>query len=274
MARTYRDVLRDQGRGIAGALFVVGLSSLYTMESWWIGWQLPLWSLIGYAVVGLLGVLVITRRIGFQEEAEDRTRRSPRKIAADFAELVLQSFLTAYLVLLVFGVLDAGQSLITVVRLGLIQVVPLGFGAAVANRLLSSTDAEIEEATFPRNVPTYLLGAVFVTFPVAPTDEVRVIAAHAGWVQLAGIVGMSVVIVYLVLYELEFRGQRSRRESRPRYAQVGSAFLVYTIGVVVAVAFLVAFGQFAGTTVTEWVQQTIVLAFVASTGASASEVVL
>lgn len=274
MTRTYRDVLRDQGRGVAGSLFVVGLSFFYTMESWWLSWRLPMGHLVVYAVVGLVAVLVITQQIGFQEEAEGRTRRTLSRLGADFAELVIQSFVTAYLVLLAFGILEPGQTLVTVVRMGLLQVVPLGFGAAVANQLLAQSNDDIQEASFPRNVPTYVLGAVFMAFPVAPTEEVEVIAVYAGWARLAVVVAISIVTVYFVLYELEFRGQQSRRESRSWPMQVGSAFFVYVIGVVVAVTFLVAFGHFAGTTLAEQVQQTIVLAFVASTGASASEVVL
>lgn len=274
MTRTYQDVLRDQGRGIAGALFVAGLSFFYTMESWWLGWRLPMGHLVVYAVVGLVGVLVITQQIGFQEDAEGRTRRTLSWLAADFAELVLQSFVTAYLVLLAFGVVEVGQAPVTVVRMGLLYVVPLGFGAAVANLLLSQTDDEVTEASFPQNIPTYVLGAAFMTFPVAPAEEVAVIAVYAGWPRLAGIVAISVLMVYLVLYELEFRGQEARRESRSWPMQVGSAFFVYVVGVVVAATFLLAFGHFTGTTLAEGVQLTIVLAFMASTGASAGEVVL
>lgn len=274
MGRTVWDVLRDQGRGIAGALFVAGLSFFYTMESWWLGLRLPMGHLIVYALVGLLGVLVLTQQIGFQETAEGETRGTLSWLAVDFAELVLQSFVTAYLVLLSFGVVEFGQTADTVVRMGLLHVVPLGFGAAVANLLLSQSGDDVQEASFPDNVPTYVLGAAFMSFPAAPTDEISVIAVYAGWARLAGIVAISVAVVYFVLYELEFRGQRARRESRSWVMQVGSAFFVYVVGVVVAVTFLLAFGHFAGTTLAEQVQLTIVLAFMASTGASAGEVVL
>lgn len=272
MTRTHADVLRDQGRGIAGALFVSGLGLLYTMETWFLGWRLPMTHLLGYAIVGLAGVFVVTDQVGFQEDASERPTHA--KLAIDFSELVLQSFLTAYLVLFLFGVVRLGDSLVAVVRLGLVQVVPLGFGAALANRLLAGADDGPDEPTFPDNVPTYLLGAVFVALPVAPTDEVALIALQAGWLRLAGLVGLSVVIAYLVLYELEFRGHSSRTASRSRAAQVGSAFLVYAIGTVVAVGLLLAFGQYDGAAFRHAARLTIVLSFLAATGASAGEVVL
>ncbi|WP_255196179.1 DUF2391 family protein [Halorarius litoreus] len=274
MANSIPTVLRNQGRGIVGALLVVGLSFLYTMETWELGVRLPMYYLVAYTSLGLVGVLLITRHVGFRVEDEHETRTDPVHLAVSFAELVFQSFLAAYVVLLLFGIVEFGDPLETVARLGLIQVVPLGLGAAVSNRLLSESDDDISEAGFPRNLPTFFLGAVFVSFPVAPTAEVEVIATSAGWGRLALVVVLSVTVTHLVLHELEFRGHGSRIENRSVFAQIGSAFIVYAVGVVVAVAFLAAFGHFAETTFDEQVQQTIVLAFVGSIGASAGEVVL
>lgn len=268
------DVLRNQIRGVAGALLVVGLPVLYTSEMWRLGWRLPILYLLAYALVGLSAILLVTRRIGFRAEAEDETVDSTLRIASSFAELVLQSFVAAYVVLLAFGIVDLGDSLDTVVRIGLINVVPLGLGASISNRLLAESDEEIQEATFPQNVPTFAFGAVFFAFTVAPTREIELIAVHAGWWRLAGIVFLSVLVIQLVLYELEFRGHSSRIASRTAPAQLGTTFVVYAVSIVVSVALLAAFGHFAGTRPTEWVQQTIVLGFVASAGASAGEVVL
>ena len=267
-------VLRDQGRGITGALLVAGLSSLFTMETWWLGWRLPLPYLLGYAFFGLVAVFVITRNIGFREEESKRPQRNRYRLVTDFSELVLQSFVAAYGVLLAFGVVEVGDSLITVVRMGLIQVVPLGFGASVANALLAETDGEIRESTFPQYLGTFAVGAAFVAFPLAPTEEVEVVAVHAGWLRLAVLVVLSVATVYLVLFELRFRGYRGRIEARSTRRQLGSSFVAYAVGVTVAVALLFSFGHFAGTTFAEGVAQTIVLAFLASVGASAGEVVL
>ncbi|WP_143423224.1 DUF2391 family protein [Halegenticoccus soli] len=37
-----RQALQNQIRGVTGALLVVGLTFHYTMETWWLGWTLPL----------------------------------------------------------------------------------------------------------------------------------------------------------------------------------------------------------------------------------------
>lgn len=265
--------LRNQGRGIVGAFLVVGLSFLYTMETWWLGWRLPLTHLVAYAFVGLAIVSVLTQNVGFREE-EDRSQRNPSRVVTNFTELVLQSFVAAYAVLLVFGIVELGDSPIQVVRLGLIQVVPLGFGAALANQLLQDSDGSHAENVFPWNLGVFALGAAFVAFPISVTQEVELMAVHAGWVRLAVLVVFSLLVVHLVLHELEFRGHGGRVQDRPEWAQLGTAFTAYGVGVVVSVFLLAAFGHFAETTLEVAVQETLVLSFLASVGASAGEVVL
>ena len=274
MSESLTEVLRNQGRGMMGALLVVGLSFFYTMETWWGGWRLPLPYLLAYGFVGLAVVSVITQNVGFREEEEHHQQRNRFRVVTNFTELVLQSFVVAYGVLLVFGIIDLGDSPSQMVRLGLIQVVPLGFGAALSNQLLSESEGSVSETRFPRNIALFTLGAAFVAFPVAVTQEMELMAVHAGWTRLAVLVVLSLLVVHLVLHELEFRGHSARVEGRPEWVQLGTTFTAYGVGVLVSVLLLAAFGQFSGTTLEEAVQLTIVLSFMASVGAIAGEVVL
>ncbi|WP_436928008.1 DUF2391 family protein [Halosimplex amylolyticum] len=272
MSNAVLDALRTQGRGVTGALLVVGVAMVLTMEIWWLSWRLPILHLVGFATVGLGTVFVLTRKVGFRDG--NGGDEPLHRILADFAELVAQSFVAALVVLLVFGVVTLGDPVSSVVRLGLVLVVPFGFGAALANRLLGETDAPIEEEAFPHNLAVFTLGAVFFAFPIAATEEVVVIARNAGWPRLAVLVVLSVGVVHLVLHELEFRGHRDRIEGRTHVLQLGTAATAYVVGLAVAVVLLLGFGQFDGRSLTEWVQLTIVLGFPAAAGASAGEVVL
>lgn len=273
MARSPEEVLRDQGRGITGALMVLGLTVLYTLEMWHIAGGLPMYHLLAYAATGLVAVYAVTTHVGFHAGDEPREIGLPRA-ALDFTELVFQSFVAAYVSLLAMGIVDPSDSLTTVVRLGLVQVVPLGFGAAVANRLLAQSDGGVEEESFPANVSTFAFGALFFTFPIAPTEEVILIALRAGWLRLASLVVLSVLVVNLVLYELQFRGHGSRIEGSPRFVQIGTSFVTYVVGIAVSVVLLAAFGHFDGADLQGMVQMTIVLGFPASVGGAAGEVVL
>jgi len=273
MANAVLEELRTQGRGVAGALLVVGVSMLVTMETWWLSWRLPILHLVLFAAVGLAAVFVLVRSVGFRQLDGDGTEPTLR-VVADFAELVTQSIVAALVVLFAFGVVEAGDSPSSVVRLALVQSVPFGFGAALANRLLGETDAPIEEEAFPHNLTVFTLGALFLSLPVAPTEEVVVLARNAGWPRLAAVVVLSVGVVHLVLHELEFRGHRDRIEGRTHLLQLGTAATAYAVALVVSVVLLLGFGQFDGRGVAEAVQLTVVLGFPAATGASAGEVVL
>ena len=77
MLKPLVEELRSQIRGITGSHLVVGLTFHYTMETWWLGWTLPLPHIVGYALVGLLMVVVLTHYIGFhEEEVNQRGRRT------------------------------------------------------------------------------------------------------------------------------------------------------------------------------------------------------
>lgn len=269
------DELQEQGRGVVGALVVVGISFLNTMEAWWLGAQLPIATLLAYAVVGLVVVLVITRSVGFREEEEEHGSFGPVRLATDFAELVLQSFVTAYAVWLLFGIIEIGDSPITIARFGLFLVVPLAFGAALANKLFKGTrDGGEQEQRFPRILAVFALGAIFTAAPISLTEEIELISAHAGWWRLAMIIVVSIVIAYLTLYELEFQGQEGRIGDRTVPLMVGSSFMVYLVAVVVSVGLLASFGHLSAVPLEVWTQKIIVLSFPATVGASASRVVL
>lgn len=266
------DELRDQGRGVTGALLVVGLALGYTMEVWWHGWQLPVTTLLAYAVIGLAAVLAITRYVGFRHR-ESGIQSHFWRMFTDFTELLVQSFLTAYAVLLLFGIIDFDSSLYEIARLGLILVVPMGFGAAMANHILGG-DKGNDSFQFPKNLGLFALGAIFLAAPVAPTQEMELMAAHAGWWRLAAIVVASILVSHLMLYELEFKGQEQRIKRHSTATLWGSTFVAYLVAFVVSVAMLAAFGHFSMTPPEVWVQEAIVLSFMGSIGGSAAQVVL
>ena len=267
--------LTEQIRGITGGLLVVGLTFHYTMETWWLGWTLPLPYLFAYALVGLALVIVVTRRVGFHgEEQEGDNKHDPWYIGLAFAEILLQSFIASYIMLLILGIIDLNSSPNLVMRLGLIEVVPLGFGAAMANRVFGGDGEEAEhEGEFPRNVAVFAIGALFIASPIAPTQEIELIAVHMDWFRYGLLVALTLVLVYLLLFELQFKGHAARVATDLRF-QVGTTFVVYFVGTTVSFFLLLGFGHFGSGGPALWYQATIILAFPASLGAAASEVVV
>jgi putative integral membrane protein (TIGR02587 family) len=189
-------------------------------------------------------------------------------------EAVFQAFFVAYVMLFLLGIVTLEDPLHVIVRLGLVQVVPLAFGAALANEFLSGEQEVISEAAFPKSLGVFAMGAVFFAAPIAPTEEVGVLAAAASWTRLGGLVVATLVGTYLVLYELEFRGQTGRLEGRSRWRRVGQTCVVYALGMAVAAGLLAALTETGAEPFTTAVRRTVVLAFPAAIGASAARVVL
>lgn len=277
MANSVVNEVQNQIRGITGALLVIGITFLYTMETWWWGGTLALPYLVGYALVGLTLIALIARYVGFHQGEQDQMEQSDPwwYVVLDFAQILTQSFLASYLILLVIGIIDLGSSLDIVVRLGLIEVVPLGFGAAMANRLFGGTGEQEakKETQFPKNLAIFTVGALFVSSTIAPTQEMELIATHMGWLRHFALIVLTLLLVYLILYEVEFKGHEARTQ-QDKWLQIRTVFLVYAVGATLSFFMLAAFGHFIDGTVALMYELTVVLAFPASLGAAAAEVII
>ncbi|WP_255196187.1 DUF2391 family protein [Halorarius litoreus] len=234
--------------------------------------EAPTGHLVAFLVVGLGLVIPIIRSVGFRDEEQDASSRSSMWV--EFAEVVFQSYVAGYGVLLLLGIVGPGTPTSVVVRAGLLQVVPLAFGAGLANGVLSGGQDELSARNFPHNLGIFTLGAVFFAAPIAPTDEVDLIAAGSRWVRIGVILLITLVVVYLVLYELEFRGQAGRLHGLSPWQQVEQTCVVYAVALLVGAGLLVVLGGSGSLQFDTVVRQTIVLAFPTAIGASAAQVVL
>lgn len=274
MARGTPQLAHDLARSAIGAVNI-GLPLLYTMETWWLAWRLPAWLLLAFAIGGLLAIAAVTIAVGIDPREEGRVtplRRLPRA----FVELLFTSFVTAYAVLLLFGIVEWGDSLQDVARLGLVQVVPLGLGAAIANALLKGTDDEEDgPPPFAKEMATFALGAALFSMNIAPTEEMELMAAHAGWWRLLLVAAVSVVATYLVLYHFEFKGRSGRLAGMgAKHLQWGETLAGYAIALAVAAGLLFGYGHFLDATWEEAVQKTVVLSMSAAFGGAAARVVI
>lgn len=270
-----RSELYEQGRGMAGALIVLGISFMYTNEAWWLAITLPAVELVALVVVGLGLVVPIVGSVGFRSSEDDEGESfSQTPLWIRFGELLFQSLVIAYVTLFLLGVVTLDQSLFTIARLGLVFVVPLAFGAALSNEFLSGEQEEFSEAGFPQSLGVFALGAIFFCAPIAPTEEVVTIALSISWAKVGAVLVFSLVSTYLILHVLEFRGQTERLENRSRGMRVAQTCMVYLVGTAVAVALLLTVGSAETARLSDWVRRSVVLAFPSTIGASAARVVL
>lgn len=99
-------------------------------------------------------------------------------------------------------------------------------------------------------------------------------AARAGWERLALVVLASLLLAYLALFVLEFRGHAGRTRGVEPWFRVGDTFAVYLIAFAVSYALLAGLGHFNAAPFESQVQMTVTLSFAATLGGSAARVVL
>jgi putative integral membrane protein (TIGR02587 family) len=265
-------------RALGGAV-VFMLPLLMTMEMWELGFEMPparLALLLGLAVPLLVGVSYIA---GFEETFEVR-----EDIVDAFVALAV-AFAAAAGILALFSILRFSMPVGEVVGKVTLQAVPGAIGALLAQSQLRGDDEaeekqarrsrERRESSYPLQLLTMVVGALFLAFNVAPTDEITHIALQAHPWQLALLAVLSVATMHAFMYGLEFAGQHRAKEGESRwlifiqYTVVG-----YALALGVSLYILWTFGRSAGVAFEPLVALTVVLGFPAAIGAAAARLIL
>ena len=209
-------------RGVsAGMLF--GIPLLYTMEVWWSGTSAVPSHLLVVLGATFAVLVLLNHSAGFRESKDVRIADALR----DSVEAIAIALVSVFVVLVLLREIDGGTSL----RQGLGKVVyeatPFAFGVGLARHFLSKgrTDGDDGDdgdegedgarSLHPTvvDIGATLLGAVFVAFNIAPTDEVPMIAAAMSPLWLAALVVATLVISYCIVFEAGFSDQQGRRDA-------------------------------------------------------------
>lgn len=268
------DFLRGLGRAFAGAL-IFSLPILMTMEMWELGFTMePLKMIVLFALT--LPLLVrLSRYEGFRRTA------ALRDDIADALVAMLVSAVTFGLVLAALGVFDRGTPLTEVINATALQMVPGSIGAMLAQNQLGGDGEERGEArgegtrSYGGELFLMVVGALFLSFSVAPTEEVVLIAYRLDpWQELL-LAGVTLGLMHAFVYALEFRGSETREPG----AGFVKTFLKYTVTGYAAV-FLVSltvlwlFGRMEGIGLPEIVSTAVVLSFPGAIGAAVARLIL
>ena len=115
------------------------------------------------------------------------------------------------------------------------------------------------------------VGAVFLAFNVAPTEEMVLIAYKMTHWHVIALAVLSLCLMHAFVYAVDFRGEHEIPEGTPQW----SAFLRYTsvgyaISLVGSAYVLWTFGRFEDDAYSTYVMMTVTLGFPASIGAAAA----
>ena len=219
---TYGDDWRAEIKEIisgASGGFLFGTPLLYTMEVWFIGSYVRPPILLGILAITFIIVLSINRIEGFRPQESETV---PGAIAETLETLAI-GIICSTLMLVILKRIDWQTSLSEALGKIIFEGVPFSLGVAFSRSLLTG-DAEVdldEEATESQgdrsiwkdtvaDLSATLIGALFIAFSIAPTDEITMLAASATPVWLLLIMAASLLISYGIVFASQIANYQHR----------------------------------------------------------------
>ena len=228
-----------------------GIPLLYTMEVWWIGASTSAEAMLLVLLVAFSIVFLLNRTSGFRSTRDVRIADALK----DSVEALAVGLACVFVVLVLIREITPGTPRPEVLGKIVYEATPFVVGAGMASHFLrrgrtepgddapdDDGAAEVGERSINAtlaDVGATLLGAVFVAFNIAPTDEIPLIASAMtpGWALAA--IAASLLLSYAIVFEAGFSNERQRR-AQPGVIQhpVTETFVCYLLALVAAAAML------------------------------------
>ena len=278
----------DLVRAVSGGL-LFGIPLLYTMEVWWIGTSTEPARMVAVLAATFLVVFLLNRTSGFRSTKDVRASDA----AMDAVEAVALGLLSVTAILFLLREITVDTPMGEALGKITYEAMPFGIGIALAHHFLrrgrSAGDdegegedeggddgggqqrAEGELRATAADVAATVIGAVFVAFNIAPTDEVPMLAAALGPPQLLALVAVSLVVSFCIVFVAGFSNEEQRRQQQGILQHpVTETVACYLIALVVAAAMLWFFQRFdASSPWQESLSHVLVLGLPASVGGAA-----
>lgn len=271
-AKRNRHFLVGLARAFAGAV-IFALPLLMTMEMWWLGFYMPPGKLALLLALFFPFLVALSWHVGFEPTF------SLRDDVVDALVAYAVGFVSSALVLSLIGQLDASMSAREILGKVSLQAVPASIGALLSQAQLGDRDATQVprggEAHYWSELFLMAVGALFLSFHLAPTDEVWMIATGVPTWGSAALIVVTLVAMHAFVYVVAFRGRPEDHEN----ASAWSVFLRFTVtgyGVVFLVSayILWTYGRLDGMALAPALQNIAVMAFPAAIGAAAARLIL
>jgi putative integral membrane protein (TIGR02587 family) len=265
-------------RAVSGGL-LFGIPLLYTMEVWWVGTYTAPSRVFGVLLLTFIPVFFLNRTSGFRSSKDVRFPEA----AMDSIETVALGLVAAAAFLVLLKEITPATPLNEIVGKVVFEATPFGIGIALAQHFLrrGRTDGDDDGSSSKRkkdalhatiaDVGATTVGAVFVGFNIAPTDEVPMIANALGPFALIAVMAVSLAVSFAIVFVAGFSNQEQRRDTEGMFQHPASETVAcYLIALVVAGVMLWYFQRFeTGAPWTETLSHIIVLGLPASVGGAA-----
>jgi len=256
----------------AGGAIIFALPILMTFEMWTLGFTIDPARLLLLLVLLVPVLALLSYHAGFETTATWRDDAIDAVVAYGIA------FCASAGVLWLLGVITSATGAQDAVGKVAVQTVPASIGAMLARTLLAGEHADADrraQTTYGGEMFLMAIGALFLGFSVAPTDEVVMIAFQLSPAKTIALVMVSLVLMHAFVYAVEFRGQAARAG----HVSAAAEFLRLTIpGYAIALLtsgyLLWTFGRADGLHAAEFVRAAVVLGFPAAIGAASARLIL
>ena len=259
-------------RAVAGAI-IFGLPLQMTMEMWWLGFAMPSWKLALLLALFVPFLVALSWHVGFEPTF------SLRDDLVDALVAYAVGFISSALVLALLGQLRADMGPHEVVGRVALQAVPASIGALLSQAHLGHRH---QARPLPGGSNSYgselfimAVGALFLAFNVAPTEEMLLIAAALSSWGVIALMAASVAAMHSFVYAVAFRGSPEDH----RHASAWSVLMRFTVTgyaltLAVSAYMLWTFGRLDGLAAPAALHAVVVLGFPAAIGAAAARLII
>jgi putative integral membrane protein (TIGR02587 family) len=258
-------------RASAGAI-IFALPLLMTMEMWWLGFTMNRGRLFLLLVLLLPTLVLLSYHAGFEPTVNWRDDVLDALVAYGIG------FCTSGAVLWLLGVITFETTFSDAIGKACVQTVPASVGAMLARSLLGGEHADADSrprSTYAGEIFIMGIGALFLAFSIAPTEEVVLIAYRLSPAMTILLALVSLGLMHAFVYVVEFHGQIEHPE---RSTPIGEFLRLTVVGYALCLAIsayvLWTFGRDGGLHFAELARAAVVLGFPAAIGAAAARLLL
>ena len=253
-----------------GGALLFSFPLLMTMEMWWLGFYMDRFRLALFLAVAFLMIVSLSYLEGGEETFKIEV--------LDALIACATGYTVATVMLLLLGIIKSGMSADEIIGKLALHAVPCSIGAILARRQLEAEETKKEARRREGYLAKVFLmgvGAIFLAFQLAPTEEIVLIGyMMTGW-HTAALVIVSLCIMQAFLCSIERRPQIPVF-SASFFWDVFLRFTIvgYTLALILSLYVLWTFGRLDGVAAVDIVRSTLVLGFPAALGTSAARLIL
>jgi putative integral membrane protein (TIGR02587 family) len=267
--RSGGEVLGGIARGFGGAL-IFGIPMLMTMELWDMGHTMDRARAALLVIVFIPLLVGVAHRIGYEKSFGWREDLIDTFLAFGIG------IISSIVILLLFGALTFESTLNEWVGGVATQSVSGALGALLGRSQFGKGAPEDEDQALSGFFGTLflmLIGAMFLSLNVAPTEEMVLISYRMTPLQC-----ICLIVVSLLVMEAFISGEEYERDDVPHpgliECLIRRTLTGYVMAILLSVYVLWTFGRFEDLGALASLKATIVLAFPAAIGASAARLIL